>query len=164
MGLRWVLICCLWCAAPLAAQPVSQAGAWAVHQTTGASVTCYAERTFEDGSIVRIGFDPDQEGGFFAVYNPAWTHIEEGRKGLIQFDFGQEKFAGEAFGRYQDGVPGGYAFFNNPAFAEAFARRQNVVVSGSNGVEYQLDLTGTSRAATAVRDCQRARAKSTGAD
>lgn len=110
----------------------------------------------EDNSDVQIGFDPDEQGGYFAIYNPEWTHIKEGQKGTVTFDFGDEKFAGDAFGKYLNGIPGGYAFFNNPAFAEAFARRQNVKVSGSNGRSYEMDLTGTSRAVQAVRDCQAA--------
>jgi len=107
-----------------------------------------------DESTVEIGFDPGGGGGYFAIYNPAWTHIKEGQKSTVTFDFKQEKFAGDAFGRYWDGIPGGYAFFNNPAFAEAFARRNTVKVSGSNGRSFEMDLNGTARAVAAVRECQ----------
>lgn len=120
--------------------------------------TCFARQLMDDETQVEIGFDPEENGGYFALYNPAWTHIKEGQKGTVTFDFGEEKFAGDAFGRYRDDVPGGYAFFNNPAFVEAFARRQTVRVSGSNGKSYALDLTGTARAVSAVRECQKEQA------
>lgn len=151
------IVLCSTVPVPLEAEPWGIEGEWEIFQKEGPSlITCYARRVFQDGSEVQIGFDPSQEGGFFAVYNAAWTHIIEGEKGIVQFDFGTEKFAGDAFGKYLDGVPGGYVFFNNPAFSEAFARRNTVQVSGSNGAIFEMNLSGTSKAVSAVRKCQEA--------
>ena len=115
---------------------------------------CYATRLFEDGSEVQIGTEPALDGGYFAIYNSAWTHIEDGMVGQVEFDFERSRFGGEAIGRIENGVPGGYAFFNNPAFVQEFARRQTVNIKGSNGTEFELDLTGTSRAIRAILACQ----------
>ncbi len=140
------------------AQPETwgNAGGWDILIDTEMSNACYATRTLDDGSTVYIGFEPGAAGGFFAIYNPAWTHIEEDQKGLVEFDFVKEKFAGEAVGKYRDGVPGGYAYFNNPAFADAFARYETVKITGSKGATFSMALTGTHKAVTAVKTCQAA--------
>lgn len=140
------------------AQPVTwgTAGGWDILIDTDGRHACYATRTLEDGSAVFIGFDPGGKGGYFSIYNPGWTHIEEGQEGLVEFDFGRAKFAGEAVGTFRDGVPGGYAFFNNPAFADAFARYETVQITGSKGASFSMALSGTHKAVTAVRQCQTA--------
>lgn len=132
------------------------AGGWDIRIDDDTHKACYAMRTLDDGSTVYIGFEPGAAGGYFAIYNPAWTHIEEDQKGLVEFDFGQAKFAGEAVGRFRDGVPGGYAYFNNPAFADAFARYETVKITGSKGATFSMALTGTQKAVAAVRTCQAA--------
>lgn len=131
-------------------------GKWDILIQAGMRKACYATRTLEDGTSVYIGFEPDTAGGYFSIYNPEWTHIEEGQKGLVEFDFLKEKFAGEAVGKYRDGVPGGYAYFNNSAFADAFARYDTVAITGSKGAVFSMALTGTHKAVTAVQTCQTA--------
>ena len=140
------------------AQPETwgNAGGWDILIESGTRKACYATRTLDDGSTVFIGFDSGTTGGYFAVYNPDWTHIEEDQQGLVEFDFVKEKFAGEAVGKFRDGVPGGYAYFNNPAFADAFARYETVKITGSKGATFSMALTGTHKAVTAVQTCQAA--------
>jgi hypothetical protein len=115
---------------------------------------CYAARTLDDGTLVQIGAMPTLDGGYFAIYNAAWTHIEDGAEGSVEFDFGRSRFGGAATGKIENGIPGGYVFFDNPAFVQEFARRRTVRIIGSNGTEFELDLKGTSRAIRAVLACQ----------
>ena len=129
-------------------------GDWTIRISDDDVGRCYASRILDDGSEVQIGTEPTLDGGFFAVYNASWTHIKEGAKGEVEFDFGESRFGGEAVGKVKDGVPGGYAFFNNPAFVQDFSRRQTVKVTGKNGAEFDMDLTGTSRAVRSVLACQ----------
>ncbi|WP_254439160.1 hypothetical protein [Ruegeria arenilitoris] len=103
---------------------------------------------------VEIGAAPNQAGGFFAAYNPAWVLIEDGATGVVQFDFGDAKFEGEAVGVFKNGVPGGYAFFDNPAFVTEFGKRQSVTIIGESGAEVELDLSGSAKAIEAVLACQ----------
>ena len=89
---------------------------WRVLVNAEDASRCFAARGLEDGSQVQIGAVPTLNGGFFAIYNAGWTHIVDGQKGEVEFDFGRSRFGGEAVGKIEDGVPGGYVFFDNPAF------------------------------------------------
>ncbi len=131
-----------------------EVGLWTIYINKDDATRCFASRTLEDSSEVQIGTEPTLDGGFFAIYNSSWTHIEDGSAGTVEFDFGRSRFGGEATGKIEDGVPGGYAFFNNPAFVQEFARSQTVTIKGNNGTEFELDLTGTSRAVRGVLACQ----------
>ncbi len=130
-------------------------GDWMIRINPANGNGCYAEKQFADGVLVRIGMDPERSGGFFAAYNTAWTHIEDGATGTLLFDFGNEKFAGEVLGRVEGDLHGGYAFFNNPNFVTEFAGRNTVKISGERGQEAEVDLAGTKRAVDAVRACQK---------
>lgn len=130
-------------------------GEWTVLTQSDDAITCYASRKMEDGSEVQIGFDLDQKQGFFAIYNAAWTDIKDGDTGTVEFNFGSSRFGGDAVGKTDNGVPGGYAVFDNPAFVEAFANGQSVKISGSKGVTFDMSLTGTKNAIIGVRDCQK---------
>ncbi len=142
--------------APAGAEKWGDAGQWTIMLRDGPVSTCYATRRLPDDSIVEIGFAPERGRGYFAIYNAAWTHIEDGREGVVEFNFGDARFAGEAVGRIENGYPGGYAAFNNPAFVDAFARKRTVKIIGTEGAEFELDLTGTHNAIARIRDCQNA--------
>lgn len=129
-------------------------GQWRILVDKRDASKCFASRTVEDGTEIQIGAEPTLDGGYFAVYNAAWTHVEEGMQSEIEFDFGTSRFGGEVVGKIENGVPGGYAFFNNPEFVQDFARKQTVTIKGKSGTEFELDLTGTSRAIRAVLACQ----------
>ncbi len=115
---------------------------------------CLAWKPFENDMTVEIGAAPKQGGGFFAAYNPAWVQIEDGATGIVKFDFGDAKFEGEAVGVFKNGVPGGYAYFDNPAFVGEFGKRQSVTIIGESGTEVELDLSGSAKAIEAVLACQ----------
>ncbi|WP_171239249.1 hypothetical protein [Ruegeria sp. HKCCA5491] len=115
---------------------------------------CLAWKPFANDMTVEIGAAPNQAGGFFAAFNPAWVQIEDGATGIIKFDFGDAKFEGEAVGVFKNGVPGGYAFFDNPAFVTEFGKRQSVTIIGESGAEVELDLSGSAKAIEAVLECQ----------
>ncbi|WP_133057643.1 hypothetical protein [Falsiruegeria litorea] len=115
---------------------------------------CFMQRTFQDGTTVQVGAVPDRQGGFFAALNSNWTEITEGQEGVLTFDFGDAKFAGDALGVIRGGIPGGYAFFDNPAFVDEFGKRSAVKVMGKGGQSIELNLKGSQKAVAAVRACQ----------
>ncbi len=131
-----------------------EVGDWDVLIDPTAGDGCLAQKSFEDGTIVQIGAAPEMAGGFFAAYNADWTDIEEGATGTLNFDFGEARFAGDAVGVILNETPGGYAFFDNPAFTSEFGKRQSVTVSGDGEKAVQIDLTGTTKAIEAVLTCQ----------
>jgi len=114
---------------------------------------CYMENTFEDGTTVQVGFVPDRNGGFFAAYNAAWTNVEDGAIGTVEFDFEKSLFRGEYVGVAKDDKFGGYAFFNNPEFIKEFGKRNTVAIKGDKGNALDISLKGTTKAINAVRNC-----------
>jgi len=131
-----------------------EAGGWRILVDPSTGNGCLAERAFEDGTLVQIGTDPSREGGFFAAYNADWTNIEDGAPGVVNFDFGDARFAGDVLGKIYNTLPGGYAFFDNPSFVAEFAKRRSVKVSGESGRIIEINLTGTAKAIETVLKCQ----------
>lgn len=130
-----------------------EAGNWTILIDPDVGNGCYMERTLEDGTLVQVGMVPIRDGGFVALYNPAWTAIEDGVVGTVQFDFGTSLFGGDYVGVVEGDLFGGYAFFNNPAFVSEFGRRNSVVIKGDKGATMDISLAGTAKAINAVRSC-----------
>jgi hypothetical protein len=128
-------------------------GAWVILVDPDVGNGCYMENTFEEGTLVQVGFVPDRKGGFFAAYNSAWTNIEDGTVGTIQFDFGKSLFGGDYVGVVKADRFGGYAFFNNPEFVREFGKRNTVSIKGDKGNALDFSLKGTTKAINAVRSC-----------
>lgn len=136
-----------------------ESGDWSILVDPTVGNGCLAQRIFDDGTQVQIGAEPSRDGGFFAAYNAGWTNIEEGETGIVSFDFGDARFAGDVVGRLWDGLPGGYAFFDNPNFVTEFGKRNSVKISGEKGRLVEIDLSGTKRAIDAVLACQKEQPK-----
>lgn len=136
-------------------EPWGEAGDWKILINKDEGNGCLAQKAFDDGTVVQLGAVPLRAGGFFAAHNAAWADIKEGAAGTVKFDFGDARFAGDAVGQFLDGVPGGYAFFDNPSFLDEFVKRQNVVISGDAGTKVTIDLSGTTKAVAALRACQK---------
>lgn len=142
-------------------EPWGEAGGWdiLIDPTTGNG--CLMEKTFEDETLVQIGTVPSRQGGFLGVYNPAWGDIEDGTEGVVRIDFGDALFEGAVQGKILNGVPGGYAFFDNPNFVDEFAKRNSLTVTGKkSGHSAEISLKGTTKALAAVRSCQTQQPKS----
>jgi len=130
-------------------------GTWEVLVDPAVGNGCLAQRVFDDGTLVQIGAEPARNGGFFAAYNAEWSDIKDGATGIVNFDFGDARFAGDVVGRINQNLPGGYAFFDNPNFVTEFGKRQSVKVTGESGRLVEIDLTGSKRAIEAVLACQK---------
>ncbi len=115
---------------------------------------CFAERVMSDGTTVRFGAVPEQHGGFFSAYNNNWPELEVGATAVVEFDFGETRFAGEAVGAELEGAYGGYVFFDNPAFIAEFGKRYSVKVKVRGKDFAEFDLVGTSGSITDVLTCQ----------
>ena len=133
-----------------------EAGAWSILVDPATGNGCLMEKTLEDNTLVQIGAVPNRQGGFLGVYNPAWDDIEDGAEGVIRMDFGDALFEGAVEGKVFNGMPGGFAFFDNPNFVDEFAKRESLIVVGTNsGHRVEIDLTGTTKGLAAVRACQK---------
>lgn len=131
-----------------------ESGKWTIYVDPAVGNGCFAQRTFDDGTQVQIGAEPARDGGFFGAYNAEWTDIEIGATGILKFDFGDAKFAGDVVGRLSGDLPGGYAFFDNPEFVKEFGKRNTVIVTGEAGRHVEVDLSGTKVAIDTILKCQ----------
>lgn len=64
------------------------------------------QTVFEDYSVVRLGFDAENDRGYFVVFNKAWGDIKKGGTYDITFDLDGEKFEAKATGFVLSRVPG----------------------------------------------------------
>jgi len=137
-----------------ALQPWGQSGDWTILVDPDVGNGCLIQKDFDEGFRIRLGYVPDRQGGFFAALSEDWGHVEPGSTGLVRFISDQDKFAGEVEGIEDGEMRGGWAFFNNPEFAEELARRLSITVIGPNDGEFDIDLTGSARAIQEARRCQ----------
>ncbi len=129
-------------------------GDWTVKSNPTNGNGCYMEKMFESGTLVQIGLVPDKNGAFFSAYNSAFQGVVDGEAGSVLFDFGDSRFQGVVVGAHFAGLPGGYAFFDNPEFAAEFGKRTSVLVQGGSGKSEDLDLTGSMKGLQSIKSCQ----------
>ena len=140
-------------------QDWGEAGRWKIRIDSESGNGCFMETSVEDGTIVRFGEVPNRSGGFFAIYNSEWTDIVVGEEASVMLEFDAKQFSGNAIGDARDGVPGGYAFFNNPNVRGEFSRSRTMIIHGDKGHTASVDLSGTSKAVQAVEACQKQQTK-----
>lgn len=115
---------------------------------------CLIQSEFDDGSVVRIGFDRNKGEGYLTAFNGAWGDIEEGAKYPILFQLDGEDYDAEATGMYLNGVPGADIPFDNPDFLFDLARKYTMTVFNESGEVMAIDLTGSYQALEAAMECQ----------
>ncbi|MDK3075278.1 hypothetical protein QO034_19535 [Sedimentitalea sp. JM2-8] len=135
-------------------KPWGQSGDWSILIDEDAGNGCLMQKDFDDGMRIRFGYLPDRDGGYFAALSPDWTHIEPQSTGIVKFLTDEAKFAGEVEMIKEDGWFGGRAFFNNPNLTEELAKRRSITVIGPHGGTFEVDLTGSSRAISVMKECQ----------
>lgn len=131
-----------------------EVGEWSILVDPGTGNGCLMEKRFDDGTLIQFGEVPNDNGGFFAAYNPDWTDIEDGVTGTVKFEFPKIRFTGDVVGVANDGRFGGYAFFDNPNVPLEFARNNDMTIIGELGRKIEVNLKGTSNAIKAVKACQ----------
>ncbi|MGB5170861.1 MAG: hypothetical protein WBN69_05480, partial [Eudoraea sp.] len=115
---------------------------------------CLIQKLYPDGTLVRLGQLPAENGSYFAALNQDWTHIDESMNDQFYFDFGDELFVGEVVGLIEGDWHGGYAFFNNPEFIEDIGAKSKITIEGSRRVPLSVSLKGTQNAIAALGRCQ----------
>ena len=116
---------------------------------------CLMERTFEDGSRMRMGHLPEKNAAYLSVVNEAWTHIEEVETVVVHFDLDGVVFGGDVEYSIEDDWRGGYAFFNNPALVDEFGQKNSMTITGPSNQPVSYSLTGTTAALSALHECRK---------
>jgi hypothetical protein len=116
---------------------------------------CLIQTVYQDLSVVRLGYDAQNQQGYFAVYNKAWGDVKKGETYNIRFDLDGQSFDAVATGIQTGKVPGGIVFFKDREFIHAIAQKQGMTVYGQTGQQVMaIDLSGTAKALEYARKCQ----------
>lgn len=139
--------------------PYGEAAGWQISVDPTVGNGCVMHSEFEDGSVVRIGFDITQDKGYITSANPAWGDIVEGQTYPISIALDGNSFDGEATGMIIDDLPGADVLFVNPDFFTALIDAQSLVLSHDGTEVMNLDITGSGEAIGALITCQEEQAK-----
>ena len=134
--------------------PYSEAGGWAVVIDPTLGNGCLLSSDFEDGSHVRIGFDPNAGNGYVAAFNTGWGDIVDGTEYPISFMLDDEKYDGNAKGMHLGDTPGVVVTFDSADFLTDLAARNTMVLQSDGSDVMTIDLSGTDEAITETIACQ----------
>lgn len=130
------------------------AGGWDVMVDPSLGDGCLIQAEFQDGSVVRVGFDRNEGAGYVTAFNMAWGDIEEGVVYPIQFALDGEVYDGEAAGIWLNDVPGADIYFTNPDFLFDIAQKYTMTLYNDNGEVMAIDLAGSYVALESAIACQ----------
>jgi hypothetical protein len=131
------------------------AGSWQIFVDTSVGNGCLIEKVFEDGSRMRMGHLPERNGAYLSVVNKSWTHIEKSKVVVVNFDLDGVVFGGDVEYIVEGDWRGGYAFFNNPALVDEFAKKNSMTITGPSNQPVSYSLKGTTAALSALHDCRK---------
>lgn len=130
------------------------AGGWDVLIDPSLGDGCLIQAEYQDGSVVRIGFDRDEGAGYVTAFNMNWGDIEEGASYDIVFDLDGQEYEGVATGIYLADVPGADIYFDSEDFLFDIAKKYTMTLYNANGEVMAIDLEGTYDGLSAAIECQ----------
>lgn len=130
------------------------AGDWQIFVDASVGNGCLIEKTFEDGSRIRMGHLPKKKGAYLSVVNKSWTHIEGDDTVTVHFDLDGVVFGGDVEYIIDGDWRGGYAYFNNPALVDKLSAKNTMKIIGPSNKPVSYSLKGTSAALSALQKCR----------
>lgn len=118
---------------------------------------CFMEQQQGD-LVVQMGVQSAPDSGFVAVYAAGDVGIAQDEPIQTTFRLDGEEFGGTSQGVNRGDLSGAFIRANNPDFLQAIRGKQTMAVTGSNGGEVSIDLTGTNAAVDTVIACIEANA------
>jgi hypothetical protein len=150
------LACCA--AMPVFAQDTLQdyaeAGGWTIAIDPTLNNGCLMMSAYEDGSVVRIGFDMTADSGYILSANPGWNDIEQGTTYPITITLGDKSFDGEATGTEIDGIPAADILFDSTDFFTALMDASALSLTHGENEVLNIDITGSAEAVVKMIECQ----------
>ncbi|MEL7100280.1 MAG: hypothetical protein AAGM84_15755 [Pseudomonadota bacterium] len=131
-----------------------EAGGWAVLVDPSLGYGCFLQAEYDNGALVRIGFDRNVGAGYVTAFNYDWGDIEEGAAYEVGFALDGEYYTGEAVGIYVEDVPGADIYFDNPDFLWDIAKKYTMTFYNEGGEVMAIDLGGTFVGLEAILECQ----------
>lgn len=127
---------------------------WDVLIDPGLGNGCLIQTEFTDGSVIRIGFDNEDQTGYMMAFNDVWGDILEGETYEVFYALDAAEYAGMGIGVYLADTPGAYIPFDSADFLLDLAQRQTMTIYNIYGEVMAVDLTGSYDALEAALECQ----------
>lgn len=157
LGLAAIVLAFAAGALPAAAQELQywdQVEGWDVMIDPTLGNGCLIQAAYQDGSLVRIGFDQTRDAGYITAFNANWGDIEAGAVYPIGFDLDGVSYEGEATGIYLNGAPGADIYFTNEEFLFDLAKKYTLTLYNPSGTVMAIDLAGSYAGLMAAVECQ----------
>jgi len=145
---------------PISAQDTvlwKRVGNWDVSIDTTVGNGCFTTSTWNGGTFMRIGLNPEADNFYFLVGNDKWASITPDQEYDIQIKFGN-KAAWDVSAIGFQFNPGELTYLlarsTKYDFIEEFMRQSNMRISYDGREIDNLKLTGSSRAFKTVIACQ----------
>lgn len=138
-------------------------GGWTVSVDPTLNNGCYAFASWNEGTVVRIGRDPDNGTFYFLIGNDAWESLSHGSDYEISIQFdrrGPWDVDAQGFQFNPGEVVYLHAQSSQMEFIREFQRANNMKISYQGREIDNLRLTGSRRAWDEVEVCQRAMSQS----
>ena len=135
-------------------EPWGTAGGWDILVDPSLGNGCLIQAEFQDGSVVRIGFDRTQDNGYITAFNSNWGAIEDGAEYDISYDLDGQEYTGTATGIYLNGVPGADLAFDNVDLLIDIAAKYTMTLYHEDAEVMAIDLAGSSAALQEAIACQ----------
>lgn len=132
-------------------------GNWDVSIDTSVGYGCFASATWESGTFLRLGFNPEADNFYMLVGNGKWTSLRAGEEYDIQIKFDSKAPWDVSATGFQFN-PGELVYLHASSskfdFIEEFMRHNKMKISYQGKEIDTLRLTGSSRAFKEVIKCQ----------
>ena len=146
--------------APAAAQDPNfwkKVGDWEISIDPTIQNGCYAVGTWDGGTVLRIGLNPEEDNFYFLIGNDGWASLEPKQPYDIEIQF-DNRAPWEVSAQGLQFNPGETVYLHAEStkfdFIEEFMRLSRMKIRYQGEEIDQLKLTGSSRAFKAVMECQ----------
>ncbi|QIZ82553.1 hypothetical protein HFZ77_11045 [Thalassovita gelatinovora] len=131
-----------------------EAGGWDIMIDPTLGNGCLIQAEYDNGVLVRIGFDLNEESAYLTAFHDNWGGIEEGAQYDISFDLDGQSYEGEATGIYLNGMPGADIYFDSEDFLWDLASKYTLTLYNDNGEVMSIELGGSMVALEEAIACQ----------
>ena len=132
-------------------------GDWEISIDTTINNGCYAVASWNGGTVMRIGLNPQEDNFYMLIGNDKWTSLKPDQDYEIQIKF-DNKAPWDVAAQGLQFNPGETVYLHAEStkfdFIEEFMRLSNMKISYQGKEIDTLKLTGSSRAFKAVIACQ----------
>jgi hypothetical protein len=131
---------------------------WQVRVDTTLNYGCFIMAEYEQGSVLRIGFDPSSDGAYLLITNERWRSIEQGKEYTLVLQFDDKdpwEASAQGFKFENSPYPFLYTPFSEAGFFKEFMRSHELTIEYRRERIASLSLRGSFAATREMVNCQR---------